>query len=327
MRYRVAVVVQPEYFRFSYEHDLDGLVDVQEFPLNFSMSPEAFRPLIEYKADFNLFWRGEVVPNEVLQALSGTRIALSSEPFPRMLDGRIEYTEDSISRYQAFDRIRDKSFDYVFHYDGASLPIMERDGLYLSGEFPFPVATDTYTRKQMEKRWDLFFIGRSTPHREAMFSALKHHFNFLHICHGIWGPGLVEYIDASKICLNAHAEPEVSWEPRVQMMLAAGAFVISERLTPNKYLRPGVDYVEVAEPAKLFPLVRHYLEHPEERDRISQSGFERVREVLDSRKAFTTLFDGIRRQEFPKYSSTRQPTIRALHWKLLRAGARLRSFI
>jgi spore maturation protein CgeB len=320
-------VVQPEYFRFSYEHDLDGLVEVREFPLNFSMSPEAFRPLIEYKADFNLFWRGEVVPNEVLQALSGTRIALSSEPFPRMLDGRIEYTEDSIGRYQAFDRIRDKSFDYVFHYDGASLPIMERDGLYLSGEFPFPVATDTYTRKETEKRWDLFFIGRSTPHREVMFSASKHHFNFLHICHGIWGPGLVEYIDASKICLNVHAESEVSWEPRVQMLLAAGAFVISERLTPNQYLRPGVDYIEVAEPAKLFSLVRHYLEHPEERDRISQSGFERVREVLDSRKAFTTLFDGISRQEFPRYSSTRQPTIRALQWKLLRAGARLRSLI
>jgi hypothetical protein len=320
-------VVQPEYFRFIYEHDLDGLVEVQEFPLNFSMSPEAFRPLIEYKADFNLFCRGEFVPNEVLQALSGTRIALSSEPFPRMLDGRIEYTEDSISRYQAFDRIRDKSFDYVFHYDKASLPIMERDGLSLSGEFPFPVATGTYTRKEMEKRWDLFFIGRSTPHREAMLTALKHHFNFLHICHGIWGPGLAEYISASKICLNVHAEPEVSWEPRVQMLLAAGAFVISERLTPNRYLRPGVDYVEVAEPAKLFSLVRHYLDHPEERERISQSGFERVREVLDSRKAFTTLFDGIRRQEFPRYSSTKQPMIRALHWNLLRAGARLKSFI
>ncbi len=327
MKPRVAFVVQPEYFRFIYEHDLDGIVEVREFPFDYSMSLEAFRPLIEYRADFNLFCRGEFVPNEVLQALSGMRIALSSEPFPRIVDGRIEYTEDSIKRYQAFNLIRAKIFDYVFHYDQASLPIMERDGLCLSGEFPFPVATSTYTRKEVEKRWDLFFIGRSTPHREMIFTSLKHHFNFLHICHGIWGPELVDYIGASKVCLNVHAEPEVSWEPRVQMMLAAGAFVISERLTPNHYLRPGIDYVEVAEPAKMFSLVRHYMEHPEERDRISRSGFDRVREVLDSRNAFIRMFDGIRRQEFPKYHQRQQPRKRALEWDLLKARGRLNSFL
>ena len=90
----------------------------------------------------------------------------------------------------------------------------------------------------------MFFIGRSTAHRERFFGALKHYKQFLHICHGVWGPALVDHMCAAKVCLNVHAENEVSWEPRMQMMLACGVFVVSERITPNPYLRPGVDYVQ-----------------------------------------------------------------------------------
>jgi hypothetical protein len=280
MRQKVAVVGQEIelqlYFRSLYEHDLDDMMEVREFAFNSSIDEDCLQELVKYKADFNLFFRGEFISAESLQRIPGIKVAVSSEPFPRIVNGKVEYTADSISRYHVFSKIRDKPFDYVFHYDEASLSVLGSDGLHLSGSFPLPIATQAYTyKKEMLKTWDLFFIGRSTPHREAYFGSLKHYLNFLHICHGIWGLGLVNYINASKICLNIHAENEVSWESRVQMLLAAGAFVISERLTPNQYLRPGVDYIEVSEPAKLFSLVRHYLEHPEERNRISQSGFER----------------------------------------------------
>jgi hypothetical protein len=304
------------------------MMEVREFAFNSCIEERTLQELGEYKPDFSLFFRGEFVSRESLSRIPGIKVAFSSEPFPRMLEGKLVYTVDSIGRYRVFSRIRETPFDYVFHYDEASQPVFESDGLYLSGSFPFPVATKTYTdRKDVQKTWDLFFIGRSTPYREAYFGDLKRYFTFLHICHGISGTGLVNYINASRICLNIHAENEVSWEPRVQMLLAAGAFVISERLTPNRYLRPGVDYVEVPEPAKLFPLVKYYLEHPEESARIARSGFERVREVLDSRKAFQRLFEGISRQEFPRFSATRQSRIRALQWKLLRARARVRSVI
>src|SRR3990172_4577230 len=236
---KIAFISQPEYFRFMYEHDLDDFADVREFKLTYTMDAGQFSDLLEYGADHNIFFRGEHVPGEVLRELKGVKINLSSEPFPREIDGHIEFTCDSLKRYRAFKEINNKPFDYVFHYDASSLRYMLKDGLKLSGEFAFPVATSVYKRADLPKEWNIFFIGRSTDHREQIFGPIKHYYNFLHIAHGIWGADLVKYMNAAQICLNVHAENEISWEPRLQMMLACGAFVISEPVTPNAYLRPG----------------------------------------------------------------------------------------
>lgn len=301
-RMKIAFVSQPEYFSFIYEHDLDEFSDVLEVNLQMGMGGEILEPLIEYQADYNFFFRGEFVPDGVLEKLRGQKIALSSEPFPRVIDGRNEYTCDSISRYLDFRAIRNKPYDYLFHYDAASLPFLEWDQLFVSGQFAFPVATTVYRFLEQPKTWDLFFIGRSTPHRETHFGHLKHRYNFLHICHGIWGEPLVNYLCAAKICLNVHAENEISWEPRMQMMLACGAFVISEKITPNSYLRPGIDYVEIGSPGELHEAVDYYLQHDAERTSIAQSGHKRVREVLDSKNSFQQLIADLEDKKYSKFA-------------------------
>lgn len=292
-RKRVAFVGQPEYFRCTYEKDLDGLAEVREFPFNFSMTAKDFEELLGYDADVNFFFRGEFVPATTLRQLSGIKVNLSSEPFPRHINGGWEYTLDSINRYIAFREIRKKPFDFVFHYERASLDLMEWDGLKLSGDFVFPIATGTYKREERAKQWDIFFVGRSTEHRERYFGSLKHYFNFLHICHGVWGPALVEYMCRSKICLNVHAEDEVSWEPRVQMMMASGAFVISEKITPNDYLRPGIDYIEVGDRFEMFEAVKYYLKSESEREAIAASGYQRVSKLLSAESCFSKLIEDI----------------------------------
>lgn len=293
-RKKLAFVVQPEYFRFTYEHDLDDAAEVREFELFRMLERGDFSELIDFGADYNFFFRGEFMPADILTRLPGLKIALSSEPFPRLIDGRMEKTWDSINRYLHFRQIRGLPYDYLFHYDDASLPVMASDGLQCSGHFAFPVATGTYRPDMAPQAWDLFFIGRSTAHRERFFGALKHRHNFLHICHGLWGPGLVDYINRSAICLNVHAENEVSWEPRVQMLLACHTLLISEKITPNAMLRPGVDYIEVNSPAEMYAAVDHYLAHPDEREAIARTGHERVRQLLDGK---TQFFDLIRRIE------------------------------
>jgi len=307
-RTKIAFISQPEYFRFIYEHDLADFADVFEFKLQMGMEFGNFAPLIEYQADYNFFFRGEFVPKGVLENLHGHKIALSSEPFPRVVDDRYEYTRDSINRYLNFRTIRDKPYDYVFHYDGASLPVLTSDEIYVSGEFPFPVATSVYSSRLKPNLWDIFFIGRSTLHRERHFGYLKHHYNFLHICHGVWGPELVDYMCASKICLNVHAENEISWEPRMQMMLSCGVFVISEKITPNSILRPGVDYIEIGSPHELFEAVEYYLRHDDERQEIARSGAERIREMLDSRTNFRKLVEDINNQKYDKFRVGRGST-------------------
>ena len=324
---RIAFVGQPEYFRSTYENDLAELGEVREFRYNFSMTTQDFVPLIEFAADFNFFFRGEYVPTDVLRLLKGTNINLSSEPFPRLIEGRIEYTFDSINRYTWFRDIRNQPYDYVFHYEEASLALMARDGLYLSGEFVFPVAINTYRHTKQVPLWDIFFIGRSTEHRERFFGPLKHYFNFLHICHGVWGPALVDYLNAAKICLNVHAEDEVSWEPRMQMMLATGAFVISERITPNRYLRPGVDYVEVETRNEMLEAVRYYLENDVERERIAISGMNRVHEVLSSRACFQDLIRNISGGRCPRFRTEKGKLLLDFYSTMLRKWYSVRRLV
>lgn len=291
---KISFIGQPEYFRFCYEQDLSRDNDVREFPFHFSMSSEELHDLVSFDADVNFFFRGEFAPHATLSQLNGKKIAISSEPFPRSIDSKLEFTFDSLSRYIDFrKRIRYLPFDYVFHYDEASLDFLRNDGLFVSGAFPFPVATETYTKLEGRCEWDVFFIGRSSNHREKFFGPLKHNFNFLHICHGIFGPALIEYFSKAKICLNVHAENEISWEPRIQMMLAAGAFVISEPITPNSFLRPGVDYIVANSPSDMFEKVEYYLNHESERHTIANSGRTRVREFLNAKDNFARLIHDI----------------------------------
>ena len=299
---RIAVVSQPEYFRAHYEGELAPLGEFFEFPFDFSMPAEGYAPLIEFSPDLTFCFRGEFVPDSVLRALPGLKIAVSSEPFPRLNKGKIEFTFDSVMRYVFFRGIRHKPFDYLLHYDPSSLPIMRRDGLGVSGAFPLPVATSVYKPLPVPKRWDLFFIGRSTAHRERFFGPLKHHHEFLHIAHGIYGPDLVQYLSAAQICLNVHAEDEISWEPRMQLMLAAGAFVISEPITDNEWLRPGEHFVEVRTPAEMGAAVAHYLNEAGERMAIAERGRARVLDTLSSEKNFAALIDDLERQQLPRFA-------------------------
>lgn len=299
---KIAFIGQPEYFQFVYENELDKFAEVFKFQLHIGLNLSDFDTLIDFQADYNFFFRGEYLPDGILEQLKGVRVALSSEPFPRVINEQCDYTIDSIQRYLFFRSIRKMPFDYVFHYDAASIPFFKWDRLFLSGQFAFPVAMSVYLPRGLPKIWDLFFIGRSTSHRESYFGLLKHKYNFLHICHGVWGGSLVDYISSAKICLNIHAENEISWEPRMQIMLACGAFVISEKITPNTYLRPGIDYVEISSPKELYKVVEYYLKNDVERSRIAQNGRERVQAVLDSKVCFQQLIQDIGNRKYKNFT-------------------------
>ena len=111
---KIAFISQPLYFRSMYGASLDKSFIVKEFPSTiFDCNYDA---LLDFNADYDIFFRGEYVPKKVLDQLSGTKIALSSEPFPRYIDGHWDFTVDSLRRYAEFRNIRDKSYDYVFQH-------------------------------------------------------------------------------------------------------------------------------------------------------------------------------------------------------------------
>ena len=160
---KIAFIGQAEYFRFHYENDLSPEYEVYSHQLRYGATPEYYSSLVDFDADINIFFRGELVPAEVIRRLSGKRVALSTEPFPKLKAGQFDYTLDSLGRFRSFLDIFNCGFDHIFHYDAVSEEFFESQGIKLSGFIALPIATGTYKLHRKERVRDVLFIGRSTP--------------------------------------------------------------------------------------------------------------------------------------------------------------------
>ncbi len=299
---RIAFVSQSIYFKSMYGDSLKDDYDI--FDLEHPLTDGDYTELIKFDADYNIFFRGEYVPNEVLNRLKGCKIALSSEPFPRCINGKWEFTLDSVARYAEFRQIRNKNFDYIFHYDKHSLKLFKKDNINISGEFLLPVDLTLYNSElNNKKKHNVFFIGRATKHRDELFDFCKVRTDFLHIAHGVQGKELVKCLNDSKICLNAHAEDEISWEPRMQMMIACGAFVLSEKILPNTYLIPGKHFIQYNGTEDLYNKIKYYLNHENERIKISNEGYKAVHKQFSAYKNFSKLINDIDNKKYDKFIS------------------------
>ena len=311
MKLKLAFIAQPEYFRSMYHNVLfDKKWNAQEFTFNYQMKESEFSKLVKYDADYNFFFRGEYIPDEIIKSLKGKTIFFSSEPFPRKINQRWVYTKDSFKRYMLFrNNIRNKSFDYVFHYDNNSQEIFKHDGIQLSGECIFPISIVNEKTAYNKKKWDIFFLGRSSPHREKLFGELKHKYKFLHIAHGISDISEINnYISQSKICINAHSENEIQFEPRMQLLLAGKAFVLSEKLLFNKFIKPGTDYIEFIDKQDLHDKFVYYLDHPIEREKIANHGYKVIKKHYNCNNYFEDIITGINNNKFPRFSTSKPST-------------------
>ena len=289
---RIAFVSQPEYFRFMYEA-LDRDYDTREFVLRWGGDINYYKGLIEFNPNIAFFFRPEIYPDELLETLKGIKVALSSEPIPKYFNDRLLTSGDMEVRFNSLKGVKNKKYDYFFHYDKTSLRFLKENGLKVDGEFFFPVDTRIYRPYDAKKTWDWGFIGRSTSYREKFLGIPKRDLNGLHIAHGVYGEEFVRLMNACKIGINLHIDENVSLEPRVQMMMACKVLTFSDPLTHNEFFKPGIHYVEFTHPEEFIEKLQYYLKHDDEREKIALKGFELVRERLSSRLFFQKLIDQI----------------------------------
>lgn len=302
---KIAFIYQKEYFEYHFdEHVCTDKFHFRQFYITSQVMweiDETYEEAINFKADINIIIRGECVPTHIAKKFSGIKVAISTEPFPKIINNQFNYTLDSINRLKYFLNVFDKNFDYIFHYDQASESFLRGQGIELSGYFPLPIADQTYKPFQTEeKKWDICFIGRSTPHREELLRPIKHTFKVLHITHGLCGRELLDYINLSKINLNLHAEAEISWEPRLQLLLACETVAISEVISPNDYLIAGKHYLEIQRKEELLPLCETILKNYEKFDNIKKMGRLQVSKCLSSYNNFDTLIQNILNKKYSK---------------------------
>ncbi len=197
---------------------------------------EAFAPHVV------VVFRPELLPNGTLRGLPAATLGFLTEPLPRALTGGAVHA-DLERRLRELRRVDPGDFDRVVSFD----PLIAQTAhevVPVWRSLPLPVADRFFAPVEpMRAAPKMLFIGRSTPHREAILTPLKHHHDLFHIAHGVDGDDLARLLSEFQVAVNLHNEPYASFENRVCLHLAAGHLVITEPLSPLHGLEPGIDHL------------------------------------------------------------------------------------
>ncbi|MBI5309964.1 MAG: hypothetical protein HZB14_02875 [Actinobacteria bacterium] len=225
--------------------------------------------LADFAPDVVIVFRPEIVPPGFFDELPALTVGFLTEPLPRSigrshpdLNRRLEY----LAQVDAgqFDRV--VSFDPMFTDTVNSLLPVWRS-------VPLPVADSLYMDVGHQNRPPkVCFIGRSTEHRELWLTDAKHHFNIMHIAHGIDGQDLREFSAGVDVSINIHNEKYPSFENRVALSLASGHLVLSEQLSPTHGLEPDIDFVQLNIPSDLTAVLFHLHRQPDLYRRVRVMG-------------------------------------------------------
>jgi hypothetical protein len=248
--------------------------------------------LLDISASMFIFFMPHQVPQDIRRRLKGIEVAVHAEPIPKFIDGKYMTSQDINQRYLELKTAT--NFRHFYHHDKTSFPVLEREGLH-PREFISAVSTKKFYPMEVEKNWDLFFFGKETQYRLDTLLRAKHYWGnkFLHIAHGIDGEELNRVMNMSNIGINAHCEKLPAMENRMQVMLAAGLFVMSEPLSHNDFFVSGRHFVEFRDSDDLIRISQYYLEHEDERNEIAQAGFDLVTKNLASHIAWPKLINEV----------------------------------
>ena len=242
------------------------------------------QPMLEavrsFAPDVIIVFRPEIIPAGLFGALRVPTVGFLTEPLPRGngaphadLEARLAQTK-LIDR-SGFDRI--VSFDPLFVEAAEPLaPVWRSVPLPVDDRFFAPARRSSVPPK-------VAFVGRSTKHREEYLIGVKHHFDVVHLAHGVFGQRLLDLLAETDVGINLHNEPYPSFENRVCLHLAAGNLVISEPLSPTHGLEPGIDFVEIRHPDDLLRAVSQLHLYPDLYRRVRIRGRRKAEAFRASR--------------------------------------------
>jgi glycosyl transferase family 1 len=271
---RIAFVGQGVYFRQCALEAPAGGLEPAFIDFRAGVPPEPLSErLHELDPDVVLVFRPEIIPAGLFDGLRALTLGYLTEPLPR--SGAHEHP-DLRARMWWLKRLDRGNFDRIVSFDPLiaetaasvvqvwrSLPIPVADSLYMDGR----------PRNQPPR---LLFLGRSTPHREELLAPIKRAHPIVHIGHGLFDDQLRRLLRDTDVQLNLHNNPYPSFENRVCIALAAGHLVISEPLSPQHGLEPGVHHLEVRTPDELRGVVDRLAREPDAYAQVQAAGREQA---------------------------------------------------
>jgi hypothetical protein len=242
--------------------------------------------LAELVPDVVVVFRPEILPAGALDDVPAVTLGFNTEPLPRG-DGAQAHP-DQVWRLSELAQTDTAQFDRIVTFDPLSARAAPA-GLDVWRSIPLPVDDRLFAPvREAAGPPRVTFVGYSTDHREAWLVDAKHHFDVLHIAHGISGQALRDLFGRTDVALNLHGHPYPSFENRVCLHLAAGHLVISEPLSPLHGLEPGIDFLEVRSPHQLLLAVQRVREGWTTHDAVRRRG-RRKAEVFRASRVWPRL--------------------------------------
>jgi hypothetical protein len=239
--------------------------------------------LAELRPDVVIVFRPEILPAGALDDVPALTLGFNTEPLPRGGAAAGAAHPDQLWRLSELAQTDTAQFDRIMTFDPLSAAAAPPD-LEVWRSVPLPVDDRLFAPvRPMKAPPQIAFIGYSTDHREAWLVDAKHHFDVLHVAHGVSGAALRDLFGRTDVALNLHGHPYPSFENRVCLHLAAGHLVISEPLSPSHGLEPGIDYLEVTSPHQLLLAIQRLRAARSPYDGVRRRGRRKAEQFRASR--------------------------------------------
>ena len=232
--------------------------------------------------DVVVVFRPEIIPPGALGGLRARKLGFNTEPLPRSPENLAH--PDQRFRLSELRQTDASQYDRLITFDPLSAEAARSAGLDICSSVRLPVDDRFFAPVRPSAAPPrVAFVGYSTEHRERWLVDAKHHFDILHVAHGLSGAALRERFDRIDVALNVHGEPYPSFENRVCLHLAAGHLVLTEPLSPLHGLEPGIDLLEVENPRRLMLALDRLRAHPGLFDAIRIRGRRKAESFRASR--------------------------------------------
>ncbi len=232
-------------------------------------------------------FRPEILPPGALTELGPEVLTLgfNTEPLPRGQDGRAH--PDQLFRLSELAQTDVAPVRPHHHLRPAVGRRRRRDAACPSGarcRCRSTTGSSTSRRSCSAHPPRTLFLGYSTTHREAGSIDVKHHFDLLHVAHGLQGEKLRDLFGRVDVAINLHGEPYPSFENRVCLHLAAGHLVPQRAAVARRTASsPGIDFLEMRSPGALAVTMEALHRHPGLHDAIRRRGRRKAEQFRASR--------------------------------------------
>ena len=287
--FRVAFVGQQTYFEVCSQLSSNVVVEPSFVEFRAGADADAMRRrLKQIDPHVVVVFRPEIIPAGVLRSVQALTVGYLTEPLPRS-DG--DPHPDLERRLQDLAMVDPDQFDRVIAFDPNITAAASRY-LPVWRAQPLPVADEVFSPSIVSHdSTRALFVGRTTDHRAGWLAAAKHHYDLMHIEHGVFGVDLATLARQYLIAINVHNEPYPSFENRVALHLAVGNLVISETLSPTNGLDPGLDYLSAADADDLVSFLGLIQDDPQHFEWVRARGHLKAEAFRASRVYSRLLLD------------------------------------